>query len=64
MEFLYALINFLILAGLLVLFGRKPIAAMFKKRREGINAALDEAERIEAGGSVSAPPAAAEPLRA
>ncbi len=46
MEFVYALINVLLLAGLLILFARKPVARMFSRRRERINRELDEADRI------------------
>ncbi len=48
MQFVYALINFLILAALLWLFGRKTISSIFNKRSERINHDLDEAEKIEA----------------
>ncbi len=47
MQFLYASINFLLLAGLIVLFGRKTIVKIFKSRRERIDQALSEAESIE-----------------
>ncbi len=47
MQFVYALVNFLILAGILFLFGRKTIASIFETRREKINKALDEAEAAE-----------------
>ncbi|MGN1410860.1 MAG: ATP synthase F0 subunit B, partial [Eubacteriales bacterium] len=47
MQFIYALINFLILAALLWLFGRKMIASIFQKRLDKINSELDEAEKIE-----------------
>ena len=47
MQFLYASINFLMLVGLIVLFGRKTIVKIFKSRRERINQALSEAESIE-----------------
>lgn len=46
MEFLYAIINFLILAGLIFLFGRKMIVSIFRDRRVRICRELDEAERI------------------
>ena len=45
MHFLYALINVLLLAGIIWIFGRKQIVSIFRSRRERINAALDEAER-------------------
>ena len=44
MRFLFALINFLLLAGVLVLVGRKTVIRIFRTRRERINAELDEAE--------------------
>ena len=47
MQFLYAIINFLILAALIWLLGRKMIASIFKKRLDKINSELDEAEEIE-----------------
>ena len=47
LHFLYAIINFLILAAILWLFARKTIAGIFSSRRERIDRALDEAERIE-----------------
>ena len=47
MQFLYASINFLMLVGLIVLFGRKTIVKIFKSRRERIDQALSEAESIE-----------------
>ena len=47
MQFIYALINFLILAALIWLLGRKMIASIFKKRLDKINSELDEAEEIE-----------------
>ena len=47
MQFLYASINFLMLVGLIVLFGRKTIVKTFKSRRERIDQALSEAESIE-----------------
>ena len=45
MHLLYALINVLLLAGIIWIFGRKQIVAIFRSRRERINAALDETER-------------------
>lgn len=45
MEIWYALINFLILAAIVFLAGRKIIARIFSGRRERINKELDEAER-------------------
>ncbi len=52
MEFQYVIINFLILAGLIVLFCRKMIVRIFRTRREKILRELDEAQQIEN----SAPP--------
>lgn len=48
MELIYAIINFLILAGLIVLFGRKKIAALFADRRARIDRELSEAQEMEA----------------
>ncbi len=47
MEFIYALINFLILAAIVFLLFGKSVRNSFAARRERINAELDEAERIE-----------------
>ncbi len=47
MDFLYALINFLLLAGVVALIGRKMIASIFTTRLERINKELDEAEAPE-----------------
>ncbi|MBQ8766915.1 MAG: F0F1 ATP synthase subunit alpha [Clostridia bacterium] len=47
MEIVYAIINFLILIALIVLFGRKMILSIFRTRREKIEAELNEAEEIE-----------------
>lgn len=47
MEILYAVINFLILAVIVVLIGRKSITKKFEARRKRINDELDEAEKIE-----------------
>ena len=47
MQFLYALINFLILMGLVGFFGRKMIVSIFKGRRDRINRELDEAEAAQ-----------------
>ena len=44
MRFVYAIINLLILAGLIFLFGRKTIGKIFRSRRERIARELDEAE--------------------
>ncbi len=61
MDFLYALINFLILAAILFLLFGKSMRNKFASRRERINAELDEAEALERGTpapeSVSAPEA-------
>ncbi len=60
MHFLYALINVLLLAGIIWIFGRKQIVSIFRSRRERINAALDEAERalpeLEIAPEPSPPP--------
>ena len=47
MHFIYALFNFLLLAVLILLVGRKMIANIFASRRDRINQELDEAERLE-----------------
>lgn len=47
MHFVYALINFLLLIGLIFLFGRKMIMSIFKTRRDNICASLSRAEEIE-----------------
>lgn len=47
MQFVYALINFSILFGIIFLFGRRAIASIFVSRRERIDKALDEADEIE-----------------
>lgn len=44
MNFVYAIINFLILGGLIFLFGRKTIVKLFRERRERIERELSEAE--------------------
>ena len=49
MEFVYSLINFLLLAAIIVLLLRKTIIKIFTSRRERINAELDEAEALERG---------------
>lgn len=43
-DLIYAIINFLILAAIVFLFGRKMIVNIFKGRRERLNTRLDEAE--------------------
>ncbi len=47
MEIQYTIINFLILVGIIVLFGRKMILSIFRTRREKIEQELDNAEQIE-----------------
>ncbi len=47
MEFLYVLINFIILGLLIFIFFRKTIKNIFVFRRARINAELDEAEKLE-----------------
>ena len=59
MQFLYALINFLILAFGLWLVGRKTVLKRFAERRESIARELDEAEALEAA-ALSASPESAE----
>lgn len=44
MNFLYALINTLLLAGIILLLFRKKIVSLFRERRERIEQALDAAE--------------------
>ena len=44
MEFLYTVINFILLAALLYIVGRKTVSGMFSSRLERINSGLDEAE--------------------
>ncbi len=63
MEIVYSLVNFLLLALLIWLFGRKMIKRIFEGRRERINAELDEAEEIEKTLSAreSEEPAASQP---
>ncbi len=55
MEFLYALINFLLLAFVLWLVGRKTVKRIFASRRERIDAQLDEAESLERAASEPLP---------
>ena len=57
MEIQYVIINFLLLAALLVLFARKTVIRLFSERRKSILRSLDEAEEIEN----TPPPAAEEP---
>ena len=47
MRFVYAVINLLILAGLIYLVGRKTIVKIFRSRREKITRELDEAAKID-----------------
>lgn len=47
MEIQYVLINFILLAIILVIFGRKMVFKIFRGRREKIIKELDEVERIE-----------------
>ena len=47
MEFIYAIINFLILFAILFVFGRKTAAKIFSERLERVERGLDEAERAE-----------------
>ncbi|MBQ1520216.1 MAG: F0F1 ATP synthase subunit delta, partial [Clostridia bacterium] len=62
MQYLYAAVNFLILAALVWLLLGKSIRRIFSSRRERINAELDEAEAIEAELSRGLPAPADEPL--
>ena len=55
MDFVYALINFLLLALIIFLLFGKSARRKFSERRERINAELDEAEAIEAALPLSAP---------
>lgn len=50
MHFIYALINFLILAAVVFFAGRKIIARIFTGRRDRVNRELDEAEAAIAAG--------------
>lgn len=47
MEIQYVIINFLILVGIVAIFGRKMILSIFRTRRERIENELSEAEEIE-----------------
>ena len=47
MEIQYVIINFLILAAILVVAGRKTVKRIFGDRRKKILSELDEADRIE-----------------
>lgn len=55
MEIIYAIINFLILATLIFILGRKMIVNIFSKRKEKINNDLDESEIIETYVPVAPP---------
>ncbi len=48
MEIQYVIINFLILAAILFIFGRKTVKSIFGGRLEKIESELSEAEKIEA----------------
>ena len=45
MHFVYAVINFLLLAGIIFIIGRKPISAIFRSRKERLASELDRAEQ-------------------
>lgn len=47
MKIEFVIINFIILLLILIIFGRKMVLSIFKKRRDRINNELDEIERIE-----------------
>lgn len=47
MEIQYVLINFILLAVILVIFGKKTVLRIFRTRRENILSELDDAQRIE-----------------
>ncbi len=47
MEIQYVIINFLILVGIVAIFGRKMILSIFRTRRERIENEIREAEEIE-----------------
>ena len=47
MEIQYVIINFLILVGIVAIFGKKMILSIFRTRRERIENELNEAENIE-----------------
>ena len=51
MEIQYVIINFLILAAILVVFGRKTVISIFKNRYDKLNRDLTEAEEILASSS-------------
>lgn len=60
MNILYYLINFAILVGIIVIFGRKTIVSIFRSRRERIDSELLEAENVSEDAPEDDPPA--EPL--
>lgn len=62
MEIQYVIINFLILAGIIILFCRKTIIGLFSTRRQKILRELDEAEAQEKAELPELP--ASEPLEA
>ena len=64
MRFVYAVINLLILAGLIYLVGRKSIVKIFRSRREKITRELDEAETPFAPEPLPEMPAPCRPARA
>lgn len=53
MRFIYVIINFLLMALIIYLIGRKMIVSIFKGRRERINQQLDEiAEPVQSAASI------------
>ena len=50
MEIQYVIINFLILAAIIILFARKTIIRLFRNRRQAILRDLDEAQELEKTG--------------
>lgn len=61
MQFLYALVNFLLLGLGLWLVGRRSVLPRFARRREDIGRALDEAEALEAAAALEQPETEKEP---
>ena len=47
MEIQYVIINFIILSLILVIFGRKMVLSIFRKRMDRVNSELEEIDRIE-----------------
>ena len=47
MEIQYVIINFIILSLILVIFGRKMVLSIFRKRMDRVNSEFEEIERIE-----------------